>query len=88
MIRASDIPNHSSFRLVNGSVPGCLLEPASDEELVQVDIDVADGRIAAVHTAGTMAPAPGTVDLDRGMVWPGLVDVHTHLDKGHVWPRT
>ena len=22
------------------------------------------------------------------MVWPGLVDVHTHLDKGHVWPRT
>ena len=21
------------------------------------------------------------------MVWPCLVDLHTHLDKGHVWAR-
>jgi cytosine deaminase len=21
------------------------------------------------------------------MVWPGFVDAHTHLDKGHIWPR-
>ena len=87
MILTSDIPARSSFRLINGSVPGCLLEPASEEELVQVDIDVAEGRIAAVHPAGTTAPVPDSVDLDRSMVWPGLVDVHTHLDKGHVWPR-
>jgi cytosine deaminase len=26
-------------------------------------------------------------DLDRGMVWPCFVDLHTHLDKGHIWPR-
>ena len=88
MIRASDIPTRSAFRLLNGSVPGCLLEPASEEELVQVDIDVAEGRIAAVHPAGLTEPGPGSVDLDRSMVWPGLADVHTHLDKGHVWPRT
>ena len=88
MIRASDIPTRSPFRLVNGSVPGCLLEPASENELIQVDLDVADGRIAAVHPAGTTAPAPDSVDLDRSMVWPGLVDLHTHLDKGHIWPRT
>ena len=88
MIRASDIPARSSFRLVNGSVPGCLLEPASTNELVRVDIDVADGHIASVRPAGTTAPAPDSVDLDRSMVWPGLIDVHTHLDKGHIWPRT
>src|SRR5262249_52362074 len=26
-------------------------------------------------------------DLDRGMVWPCFVDMHTHLDKGHISPR-
>lgn len=88
MIRASDIPAGSSFRLLNANVPGCLLEPASEEELVQGDIDVAEGRIAAVYPAATADPASDSVDLDRSMVWPGLVDVHTHLDKGHVWPRT
>ena len=33
------------------------------------------------------APA-GAVDLRGGLVWPGFVDVHTHLDKGHIWPRS
>ena len=88
MIPASAIPAGTSYRLRNANVPGCLLEPASAEELVQVDIDVAGGRIVAVHPSGTAAPGPDSVDLDRSMVWPGLVDVHTHLDKGHVWPRT
>ncbi len=21
-------------------------------------------------------------------MWPGFVDIHTHLDKGHIWPRS
>ena len=29
---------------------------------------------------------PG-VDLDRAQVWPAFVDLHTHLDKGHILPR-
>ena len=88
MIPASTIPADNAYRLCNANVPGCLLEPASVEELVPVDIDVAGGRIAAVHPSGTAAHGPDSVDLGRSMVWPGLVDVHTHLDKGHVWPRT
>ena len=87
MIRKRDIPAGNSFRLLNAHVPGCLLEPSSAEELVRVDIAVADGRIAWVQAAGKSVPAHDSVDLDRSMVWPGLVDVHTHLDKGHVWPR-
>jgi cytosine deaminase len=27
------------------------------------------------------------IDLDGGLVLPGFVDMHTHLDKGHIWPR-
>lgn len=28
------------------------------------------------------------IDLDRGIVLPGFVECHTHLDKGHIWPRS
>ena len=31
--------------------------------------------------------APEGMDMRGGQVWPGLVDAHTHLDKGHIWPR-
>jgi cytosine deaminase len=29
----------------------------------------------------------GVIDQNGGQVWTGLVDLHTHLDKGHIWPR-
>ena len=60
----------------------------AERELAQADIDIVEGRIAEVNAAGTTVPEPGCVDVERRMVWPGLVDVHTHLDKGHIWPRT
>jgi cytosine/creatinine deaminase len=28
------------------------------------------------------------MDCDQGIVLPGFVECHTHLDKGHIWPRT
>ncbi|NHF74438.1 amidohydrolase family protein [Paracoccus xiamenensis] len=44
------------------------------------DLLIADGKIAAY---GTVPPAPGTAEEDgRGAIlWPGLIDAHTHLDK-------
>lgn len=44
-------------------------------------------------TQSRASPPPGpavpgeTVDLDGGMVFPGLVDAHVHLDKAHTWDR-
>ncbi len=26
-------------------------------------------------------------DMDGGIVLPAFADIHTHLDKGHIWPR-
>jgi cytosine deaminase len=49
------------------------------------DIAVADGRIAAV---GAALPEGGiSVQARGGIVLPGFVDLHTHIDKGHIWPR-
>ena len=60
---------------------------ADAQGLARADITLDGGRIAAIAAASTDAPSPGDVDLNGGMVWPCTVDVHTHLDKGHIWPR-
>jgi len=86
------IPASGSYVLRNARAPACLVEAgslASDRDgLALLDITVEDGAIASILPAGT----PGlddalAFDLDGGIVLPRLVDVHTHLDKGHIWPR-
>jgi cytosine deaminase len=48
-----------------------------------VDITIEAGRITGITPA---ASGPGE-DLDRGLVLPAFVDIHTHLDKGQIWAR-
>ena len=52
-----------------------------------VDVAVAGGRVAAVTAASAGAPSPGDLDLGGRHLWPTLVDVHAHLDKGHIVDR-
>ncbi|MGF1449900.1 MAG: cytosine deaminase [Opitutales bacterium] len=64
-------------------------QPYPGEDTALVDIDVEGDRIAAVH-AHDHVPAPvetETIDADGRLLFPGLVDVHTHLDKAHTWFR-
>ena len=64
-------------------VPGLEAERDADG-LIRLDIRIEDGKIAGVAPVGS---APDGVDLLGGQVWPGSIDAHTHLDKGHIWPR-
>ena len=80
-----DLPPDGNFVLRRATVPSGLVGPAAGPAgLAPVDIAVAGGRIAAIT-----AHEPGLtgVDLAGRMVWPCPVDMHTHLDKGHIWPR-
>ncbi len=71
-----DIPE-GHVTLQNATVPGCWVGETG--ALATVDISIQDGKIT---------DAPGTpVDLAHAMVLPCLTDMHTHLDKGHIWPR-
>jgi cytosine deaminase len=81
-----------ALKITNASVPVCLLEgdfTDAGDGLARVDIGIEDGRIVAVRPAGTRGELEGAAVIEQqgGQVWPGFVDVHTHLDKGHIWPR-
>ncbi|MEL6521649.1 MAG: cytosine deaminase [Pseudomonadota bacterium] len=65
------------FTLQNVHIPACLLDKPGD--LILTDLSVADGVIADAQ--------PMAVDMAGAMVFPAFVDMHTHLDKGHIWPR-
>lgn len=81
------IPSNGRYTLANANVPAAVMgEPASGA-LPLVDIDIADGMVTAI-AAATGGPTDTTrIDLDHGLVLPAFVDMHTHLDKGHIWPR-
>lgn len=67
-----------NFTLTNVTVPACLIGQAGD--LVTTEVSIENGRIGA--------PQPVAVDMAGAMVFPAFVDMHTHLDKGHIWPRS
>jgi len=88
-----DVPDVPRYALRNATVPACVTtldqgtSCASDAEaLLNVDLLINDDRITAIVPAGQLPVELGP-DLDRSMVLPGLLDCHTHLDKGHIWPR-
>ena len=79
----------SETRFIRDAALPAALTPDGGTELQRVDITIRGGVIAVIEPAGTADPAAGTEihDCDGGLVFPGFVDMHTHLDKGHIWPR-
>src|ERR1700735_5300363 len=91
---ARSLPEASCYCLRQARVPTSLIGPPVAG--AQLDADgaalldmVVDGdRIAALAPAGTgLAPDLGSADMAGRHVWPALVDMHAHIDKGHAIPR-
>lgn len=84
------LPTADRFVLANATLPAVAVDgfvvPAK-EGLIAADIVIANGRIEALLPAGTAPADLPTADLQHGMAWPCFVDMHTHLDKGHIWDR-
>jgi len=84
------LPDAERYRIANATVPAAVLAdlpgPAV-EGLVTADITVAGGKIEAIMPPGTDPRDLPVADLRGGMAWPCFTDMHTHLDKGHIWPR-
>ena len=93
------LPSTSNYLLKNGRVPQSLIEMPSialsastDNNFCLVDVEIAAGTIARITPAGTEHLFPivdiPIVDLRGGLILPCFVDMHTHLDKGHIWERS
>ncbi|RUU74407.1 cytosine deaminase [Mesorhizobium sp. M7A.F.Ca.MR.362.00.0.0] len=82
------IPTFGSYHLANvrlhrSLAPG-LSAPFDADGFGLADIAVADGKISSITAHGRSADA---IDLAGRIILPCFVDCHTHIDKGHIWPR-
>jgi cytosine deaminase len=68
--------------LQNVTVPACLI--GEDGDLITTDLTIKDGTITSTDAG---QPAETVVEMNGAMALPCFVDMHTHLDKGHIWPR-
>lgn len=92
------VPAASAYRIANARVPADLAPAVADyaatDRFATCDIIIDGARIAMLRPAGTdpaAADLPAVdlpvIDLRGGIVLPRFVDAHTHIDKGHIWPR-
>ena len=72
------IPEAVSYRIANLAIP--VTVAGSEREFVNGDLCVSGGKISEISSGPT-------VDAGGAMVLPTFCDMHTHLDKGHIWPR-
>ncbi|MEM7759356.1 MAG: cytosine deaminase [Cyanobacteria bacterium P01_A01_bin.40] len=85
-----------SYWLTNAHIPSCLLDLSSfksplittREGLCLVNLKIAHGKIEQVTAPGELNSELTGIDLQQQIVLPCFVDVHTHLDKGHIWERS
>ena len=66
------------IRLTNLTVPGCLVGSPDLTVTTALTIDGA-------HLSD--ASPTRSIDMQGAMAFPAFTDMHTHLDKGHIWPR-
>ncbi|MEM8612480.1 MAG: cytosine deaminase [Cyanobacteria bacterium P01_H01_bin.105] len=82
-----DVKAHTSDNMTLKPISSLQAFP-HQEELVAVDVEVRGDTISAILPTGQADLGDSsTVDLSQGLIWPCFVDMHTHLDKGHIWPR-
>lgn len=83
----------ASYWLTNAHIPSCLIDldnssTETREGLCLVDLKISQGKIEKVVTASTVHIEQPNLDLQRKIILPCFIDVHTHLDKGHIWERS
>lgn len=92
------VPKFDRYALTRGRVPKCLVESITnttftatgfpyDEDLVCADFLIESGTLIGLAAPGTFDGEVALLDLDNAIVLPAFTELHTHLDKGHIWPR-
>ncbi|MBZ9798050.1 cytosine deaminase [Mesorhizobium sp. ES1-4] len=85
------IPTSGPYHLTNVrlhvSLTPDLVASFDRDGFALTDITVAEGKISSIAAHAASKVPAGSVDLGGRIVLPCFVDCHTHIDKGHIWPR-
>jgi cytosine/creatinine deaminase len=88
-------PETQRYWLANARIPGCLLMGATPsgsadgEGVVRANLLIDHGKLARIEPPHSERDdGIDCVDLGGRQVWPTLIDIHTHLDKGHTLGRS
>lgn len=85
------LPAERRYVIANARAPRCLVDGGHDappsDDLLALSIMIDGERVIDILPADAAPEGVARIDLACGIVFPGFVDVHTHLDKGHIWPR-
>lgn len=84
------LPQSDRFALRGATLPAVSVngfETSSKEGLIKADLVISAGKIEAILPVGSVEASTPGVDLRDSMVWPLFADMHTHIDKGHIWDR-
>jgi cytosine deaminase len=81
------------YWLRNAHIPVCLLEgerfvSQTREGLALVDLKIADGVVIQIVPSPAQPDNLPEIDLKKRLIFPRLIDLHTHLDKSHIWERS
>lgn len=86
-----EIPSTGWYVLANARVHQSLTTGLTGEfdgdGFALADIAVTDGGISGISARGDRPKPPRAIDLAGRIVLPAFIDCHTHIDKGHIWPR-
>jgi cytosine/creatinine deaminase len=76
---------------INNQVNQLLNNQVTKEGLISYDLEIQAGKIIAIYPSTSRPPITASIpiwDVKKGIVLPCFVDMHTHLDKGHIWERS
>ncbi len=91
-------PSH--YWIINVRIPSCFIDSSLWEQsltlpltptlqrdrLFPCHLEIRDGKIIAIATSFQVENLP-VIEAKQGIIIPCFVDMHTHLDKGHMWER-
>ena len=92
--RLKAINTAESFWLLNCHISQSLLPQTTWQQITRnglclVDLEIQQGKISQIVDAGgSNLEQINQIDLQKKIVLPCFSDLHTHLDKGHIWERS
>ncbi|GAB4238423.1 MAG: cytosine deaminase [Stanieria sp.] len=84
--------NQNNYWLKNVNLPNYFLKKnnvdSEQEQLILVNIEIENGKIKQIISAQQESNFNNSINLNKSIILPCLIDCHTHLDKGHIWQRS